>query len=302
MRGRGFLAGLGIVAVCVAVQAAPPVAGNDTGGGKTITIPLTLPSSAKPLELVLIPHGSFTMGSPTSEQGRYPDETQYQVTISRDFYIGKYEVTNAQFRAFRPNHNSKEYNGLTLNEDDQPVVYVSWYDVKAFFEWLNTQCGNAYPGMRFRLPTESEWEYACRAGTETRRYWGDDLNEDQACGYANVRDLTGKDKWDWTSVFNCSDGYGATALVGQFQPNAFGLYDMIGNVWEWCNDWYGPYPSGSAIDPVGPDFGENRMNRGGSWFYYPGYCRSAHRNWNYPTLSDLNVGFRIVLSSWTPQQ
>ncbi len=189
------------------------------------------------------------MGSPENEQGREADEgPQHPVTISRDFYMGKYEITNAQFRVFRPNHNNGDMRGFSLNGDNQPVVNVSWNDAIAFCEWVSEQTG-----MQIQLPTEAEWEYACRAETTTRRYWGDDLSDDQACAYANVRDQTALQQLAWGSpIFNCEDGSAVTAPVGQFQPNAFGLYDMLGNVWEWCRDWYGSYSPDSQVDPPHP--------------------------------------------------
>ncbi|HPA44571.1 MAG TPA: formylglycine-generating enzyme family protein [bacterium] len=308
MRVKWFLAGLGILAVCVAVQADPrstslavtdPVS-DDNGANETITVPLALPADATSLDMMRIPHGSFTMGSPTTEQHRDSDETQHDVTISRDFYIGKYEVTNAQFRAFRSGHDSSIYDGLILYEDNHPVVYVSWNDATAFCAWLTAEYGSAYPGMIFRLPTESEWEYACRAGTTARCYWGEDPNRDQACGYANGADLTAKGRWSNWTVWNCSDGFTKVARVGKFKPNPFGLRDMIGNVWEWCNDWYGTYPSGPVADPIGQHSGSHRVLRGGSWSNLPGYCRSAARSFGEPDDVSYDLGFRVVLSSRTP--
>jgi len=266
----------------------------------TITIPLSLPDGATPLEMVRIDAGTFTMGSPTTEKARNYDETLHQVTISRDFYMGKYEVTNAQFRAFRSGHDSLSFEGYTLNGDNQPVVYVNRDDAVAFCAWLNTQYGSLYPGMTFRLPTESEWEYACRAGTTTRRYWGEDLNEDQACSYANVSDLSTQQPWATWPVLNCSDGFVVTAPVGQFPPNRFGLHDMMGNVWEWCYDYYGAYPPGPVVDPIGKQSGSYRVLRGGGWWGHARNYRSAFRYYWWPSFASYYLGIRVVLASWTP--
>ncbi|MFH1742043.1 MAG: formylglycine-generating enzyme family protein, partial [bacterium] len=173
--------------------------GADVSSGETITVPLDLPPGAKPLELVRIPAGTFMMGSPSGERGRDAEETQHKVTLTTDFYMGRYEVTNAQFAAFldaRGNESAEGYEYLDADgsycqirqSDDRwmaypgyenhPVIQVSWYGARDFCIWAGEQVS----GLEGRLPTESQWEYACRAGTTTRRYWGDDLNDDMACG------------------------------------------------------------------------------------------------------------------------
>ena len=126
------------------------------------------------------------------------------------FWMGKCEVTNAQYRLYEKNHDSKSYEDVSLNGDSQPAVYVSWDDAQGFIKWLNKKTGHT-----FALPSEAQWEYACRAGTTSKRFWGDD--PDQACGYANVRDRTVKQKWGWGAIHNCDDGFSATAPVGSFQ-------------------------------------------------------------------------------------
>ncbi len=260
------------------------VPGTKTGGGdftgETITIPLDLPSGAKPLEMVHIPAGTFTMGSPSTESGRDSDEgPQHQVTITKDFYLGKYEVTQAQWEAVMGSNPSSSY-GVRPN---YPVYNVSWNDCQSYIEKLN-QMGQG----TFRLPTEAEWEYACRAGTQTRFYWGDDPNETQIKDYA------------WYDGNNSPSG---TKEVGLKIPNAFGLYDMSGNVWEWCSDWYGSYPSGSVVDPVGPYSGSHRVNRGGDWGSNAQACRSASRGGHSPDGRASRIGFRLLRSSdtTTPQ-
>ena len=154
--------------------------------------------------------------------------------------------------------------GLELH----PVVYVSWEDAKAYADWL---------GMR--LPTEAEWEYACRAGSEAEYYFGD--NESKVAEYA------------W---YHANSG-GNAHPVGEKKPNAWRLYDMHGNVWEWCQDWYDAYASSPAADPKGPSSGGSRVLRGGSWFYYAGLCRSAYRGGRWPSYRDDNTGFRLSRSS-----
>ncbi|MBN2328247.1 MAG: formylglycine-generating enzyme family protein [Candidatus Omnitrophica bacterium] len=265
---------------------------NQDSGLEEIQIELPgLDESSTPMIMVLIPPGSFLMGSPREEKDRRSDETQHEATISRSFYLGKYEITNAQYRTFRPTHTSQSKDGLSLNEDNQPVLYVNWYDATDFCKWLSTETG-----MEFRLPTEAEWEYACRANATERRYWGDDLNDDAACLYENAADQTAKKKWpDW-AVFNCDDGYAAPSPAGSFLPNNFGLHDMLGNAWEWCSDWYGSYSKESQIDPQGPSAGETRLMRGGGWFAGPRNVRSARRPNFYPDIPTEGVGFRVALT------
>jgi formylglycine-generating enzyme required for sulfatase activity len=232
------------------------------------------------MKLVLIPPGTFTMGSPTTEKYRNSDEAQHGVTLTNGFYMASTEVTNGQYRTFKPNHTSKDYKGHSLNGDEQPVVYVSWNDAVAFCDWLTSrERGAGKIGSRdsYRLPTEAEWEYACRAGTGTSRFWGD--SDHAAKEYCNAYDPLAKREFglEW-DCFPNEDGYRVTAPAGRFEPNAYGLCDMIGNVWEWCRDWYGKaYSGGSVTDPEGPGSGSRRVLRGGSWFDGPGGCRSANR-------------------------
>jgi formylglycine-generating enzyme required for sulfatase activity len=180
-----------------------------------------------------------------------------------------------------------------LNGDDQPVVNVSWEDAKAFTEWLTKQ----YRGKNiFRLPREAEWEFACRAGTKTSRYWGDDPSE--ACKHENVADQTAKRTWSQFIVHDCDDGYAVTSPVGKFPPNPFGLQDMLGNVMEWCEDVYHKeaYGKHQQKNPLYSDDGLFRVSRGGSWYYEPSNERCAYRH------SDLHAnertfdqGFRLVM-------
>jgi sulfatase modifying factor 1 len=168
---------------------------------------------------------------------------------------------------------------------------VSWNDAVAFCKWLSKKEGKSY-----RLPTEAEWEYACRAGTTTRYSSGDDFETLAKVG--NVADATAKAKFpDWSWAIAASDGYVFTAPVGKFNPNAFGLYDMHGNVWEWCADWYGDeyYAASPADDPMGPASGAGRVFRGGGWRNYAGYSRSALRAYSTPGSRSSDMGFRVSL-------
>jgi len=215
--------------------------------------------------MVSIPSGSFLMGSPSSEKGRDSDEVQHRVTISKGFWMGKYEVTQEQWQSIMGSNPSH------CKGDNRPVENVSWNSVQIFIRKLNRQTGK-----RFRLPTEAEWEYACRGGTDTTYCFGDGAG--QLLQYA------------WY-VENSGD---QTHPVGQKKPNAWGLYDMHGNVCEWCQDWYGKYPSGSVTDPTGPSSGFVRVLRGGSGANYARGCRSENRSWGYPSSWVNSLGFRLA--------
>ena len=170
------------------------------------------------------------------------------------------------------------------------MVNVSWNDAVAFCKWLSRKEGKTY-----RLPTEAEWEYACRAGTTTRYYSGDDPETLAKVG--NVADATAKAKFpDWKCTIKASDGYVFTAPVGSFKPNAFGLYDMHGNAWQWCSDWYGEdyYAKSPTDDPTGPDSGDDRVLRGGSWDGRPDFTRSADRDQEPPNYRGNIAGFRVA--------
>ena len=194
------------------------------------------------------------------------DSGRHSVTISRHFLMGKYPVTQAQWEAIMGN-NPSHFIGA-----DRPVENVSWDDCWAFIKKLNVMTGSAY-----RLPTEAEWEYACRAGSTTAYCFGDD--EAQLSDYA------------WYDANSKSE----THPVGRKKANAWGLHDMHGNVWEWCHDWYGDYPAGSAIDPTGQSSGSFRVLRGGCCSYVAGYARAASRNRFKPSYRSISLGFRVVL-------
>ncbi len=254
------------------------------------------------IEFVWLPGGSFIMGQSEQEKkllikalGRDKYEKycacecpQHKVTVS-PFWIGRYEVTNAQYRLFVTTHDSGLFQGFSLNGDRQPVVEVSWNEAAAYADWLSRKCNR-----RFRLPTEAEWEYACRAGTTSIRYWRDD---ESACLYANIADLSARNRWPMWSTDDCEDGFPVTAPVGSFRPNAFGLYDMLGNVWEWCSDWYAKnyYRVSPENNPRGVEAGKYHIARGSCWDNPPRYVRSASRNYRLPGNHNYGIGFRLVL-------
>ena len=245
------------------------------------------------MEFVWVAGGCFFMGSPQSEPNRDIDEGPVHEVCVDGFWMAKTEVTNGQFRKFLPNHDSRDYQGYSLNGDSQPAVYVSWNDATNFAQWLKGQNGGQY---KFRLPTEAEWEYACRAGTQTSRYWGDDAN--RACEYENVADMIAKGRWGWDDIQNCDDSYAATAPVGSFQSNGFGLHDMLGNVWEWCEDIYSidVYTRYDRENPINTDSsgGTDRVIRGGYWHGGPSSSRCSDRGSGMENGMNDDLGFRLV--------
>ncbi len=257
-------------------------------------LPQTYTDKVTGMEFVYVKGGCYKMGSPVNEQGRYANESPVHEVCVDGFYMAKYEVTNAQYRLFKKKHKVREYRGESLDADNLPVVLVSWNDAQDYITWLNGQSKKVY-----RLPTEAEWEYAARGGTTTSRYWGDD--PDKACQYADVHDLTGKKK-NVKFLFdnhNCDDGYAGMSPVGTYKPNAFGLYDMLGDVWDMCSDWFGEdyYSSSPRMNPKGPKSGKTRVCRGGGWRSSPNLVRSAARGY-YPQGRFSNrLGFRLVIDN-----
>jgi formylglycine-generating enzyme required for sulfatase activity/serine/threonine protein kinase len=296
-----------------------PLVPNDPERAQTGKEPPSVPGDTNSLgmRLAQIPAGRFLMGSPDTDTGGEENERpRHEVAITRPFDLGVHEVTVEQFRAFvratdyqtdaerrgravgldskgegnyLPNLNWR--NPGFRQSDAHPVACVSWNDALAFCEWLGRE-----EGRKYRLPTEAEWEYACRAGTTTRFFSGDGLSSLREV--ANIADralfrccakLTYTADWD--------DGYPFTAPVGQFRPNAFGLHDMHGNVSEWCADWYDKdyYKNSPPQDPKGPDHGRRRIARGGSWHQSHSFCSAAYRYTFYePPEGDSRLGFRVV--------
>ena len=233
------------------------------------------------MEFILIPSGTFTMGSPPDEPYRGSSEVQHRVSISRPFYIQTAEVTLKQWRSLM----GKRLLGRRKGSDNMPVTQVSWFDCMKFIKRLN-RLGEG----KYRLPTEAEWEYAARAGTTSPFSWGDSIDCEKAM-YGN-----NSLKHDVCQLYIKSlelqiDG---PAPVKSYQPNPWGLYDMHGNVWEWCMDWFGDYKKNPATDPKGPVSGTERIRRGGSWFKHGYSCRSANRSFGHQATRYRTTGFRLV--------
>ena len=235
------------------------------------TTTLTLPGGTT-MEMIYCEPGTFTMGSPITETCHKDDETQHEVVLTKGFWLSKYEVTQRQWKSVM------NTNPSSSKDDDHPVENVSWNDCQNFIAKVNESlhCGA-------RLPTEAEWEYACRAGT-IGAYGGSGKLYDMGWFYDN-------------SGWHNSSWFRDKHPVGRMQPNAWGFYDMHGNVWEWCEDRYGNYPKGSVTDPTGPDSGDGRVLRGGSAYRNAGLCRSAHRRWDKPDKRYGDNGFRLCCSA-----
>lgn len=232
----------------------------------------------------LISPGTFLMGSPEDEGNRSSDERQHEVTLTRPFYMGVYPVTQGEWtRVMGSNlsyfsssgRGSDEVSGQDTSRF--PVEFVSWNDVQEFLGKLNASHGVS--GVRYRLPSEAEWEYACRAGTTAPYSFGSALRDSDA---------------------NYGVAVGRPSAVGSYGANDFGLYDMHGNVWEWCQDWYSSdyYSSSASEDPAGPSSGSRRVLRGGSWGDSADHCRSACRGSHFPVGTDRfyikSFGFRVL--------
>ena len=231
------------------------------------------------MKLVLVPKGTFMMGSPESEQGRNENETQHEVTISKDYYLGVYEVTQAQYEKVMGKNLSYFQGAKVGNENaDLPVENVSWDEAVKFCKKLSALPEEKKAGRVYRLPTEAEWEYACRAGSKT------------AYSFDDEEGLL--PEYGWFS----RNSSRRTHTVGLLEPNAWGLHDMHGNVWEWCSDWYEEYPKGAVSDPTGPKEGSYRVLRGGCWGNEAADCRSAFRSGYDPSLRFNGLGFRLALS------
>ena len=310
------------------VVAAPEVIENSLGM-KFVRVPageFTMGNNATPQELA-IQFPTYDL----ARLGKIDDEAPaHRVQISRDFFLGQHEVTVGQFRGFieRSGHipesiadhtgaygYNRDYdpdktvrgdafegrdpkyswrNPGFKQGDDEPVVNVTWHDAVAMAKWLSAQ-----EGRRYRLPTEAEWEYTCRAGSTTTFPNGDDPTALPAI--ANTFDADAAVNWPrWQQyALNKHDGYAFTAPVGRFAPNAFGVYDMLGNVWEWVSDWYGAdtYGNSPLLDPQGPSSGVRYVRRGGAWHSWSLYTRCGFRNWNRPDSRYTLLGIRLLLET-----
>jgi sulfatase modifying factor 1 len=305
LSSSAFVLLLACLLCAVALRAAPePVKSVKNGVG---------------MKLVHLPPGKFTMGSPENETGREAQEVQHEVELTKGFYLGVHEVTVGQFKQFVTDtkyqtdgeKDGKGAYGISetgkIEEmqakftwkspgfeqtDDHPVVCVSWDDAKAFCKWLSEKEKKTY-----RLPTEAEWEYAARGGTKTAYAHGDD--PEGLAGIGNGADATARAKFPgWSIGIKAKDGHVFTAPVGQFKVNPFGLHDMHGNVWEWCEDWYEPnsYPKDKQVDPTGPATGKAKVQRGGGWSSDAKRMRSAARvGRDASGYRGCYLGFRVVL-------
>jgi formylglycine-generating enzyme required for sulfatase activity len=283
------------------------------------------------MSLARIPAGEFLMGAADGDQDADESEKpEHKVRITKPFYIGVHEVTVGQFRAFV--HDTKYQTGAETDGkgssgynpalpgfeydkpaytwknlgwkqgDEHPVLNVSWHDATAFFRWLSKKEDRTY-----RLPTEAEWEYACRAGSAARFITGDSI--DELKGIANVQDksLVAKkprfsnsdDASYLTKPVPWDDGHPFSAPVGSYQPNALGLYDMLGGAAEWCQDWYGKdyYRDSRLTDPNGPETGTARVVRGGAFLHQARHCRVSHRVAGAPSYHNYIIGFRVVMEA-----
>jgi formylglycine-generating enzyme required for sulfatase activity len=266
-------------ALCVALAWQPPL-------GESAPAPLLSKrfTNSIGMKLVRISAGKFKMGSPAGEEGRRTDEHQHVVEITRPFYLGVYTVTQAQYKKVmgtNPSHFSatgpRQASVRGLNTDDFPVENVSWHDTVAFCKKLSARPAEKAARRFYRLPTEAEWEYACRAGTTTAYHTGKTLEARQA-------NISG------SSVNRVSK-------VGSYKPNAWGLYDVHGNVWQFCSDWYGDnyYRVSPRKDPPGPRAGTYRVARAGCWHTSASFCRSAARTHLHPsTRYYTDVSFRVA--------
>ncbi|MFM9882144.1 MAG: formylglycine-generating enzyme family protein [Burkholderiales bacterium] len=266
---------------------------------------------ACPEMVVIVPDArGFTIGSPENEVGRDANEQPFgPIRIGKPYAIGRFEITRGQIAAtsVRPGSGCYAWDGKEWKQDanaswerpgfaqavDHPAVCVNWSESQEYVAWLNRQArtpgGNAY-----RLPTEAEWEFAARGDTTTARYWGNDA--ERACEYANVADRTSKEKLNWPTIHECTDGFVYTAPVGRFKANKFGLHDILGNAWERVQDcvqeqYDETIRAGQSVERENCD---RRMVRGGAWYGGPAYVRSAIRSGNPPANRDYFVGFRVA--------
>jgi len=251
----------------IANESTPDVANESTKP----TIKLADESTKPTIKWVAIPAGTFMMGGPADEVDRYDDESQHEVSLSA-FKMSAHEVTFAQYDAFCEATKREKPSDEDWGRGQRPVINVSWEDATAFAEWMGC-----------RLPTEAEWEYACRAGSTTPFNTGENLTTNQANygSYAYNENVLGIYRYQSTEV-------------GSFPANAWGLYDMHGNVWEWCRDWYGDYPISPQTNPRGPSEGSFRIRRGGGWHDSADGCFSTFRGRYVPDCGGYSFGFRLV--------
>ena len=263
MKAKLSILGLGLAALTLSAGAADPASApapataHKNGDSATITLP-----GGATMEMIWCAPGSFTMGSPLSETGRFEDETQHSVTITKGFWLGKYEVTQRQWESVMRSNLSR------FKGPNNPMENISWHDCMVFVRRVATETK-----LPVRLPTEAEWEFACRAGSDK-----------PVAGSGILPDMAWYD--------NNSDNH--THEVGIHKPNAWGFFDMHGNVLEWCADWFSVPSAADAVNPKGPPSGSFKVLRGGCWFFYERDCRCAYRLKRDPTLRNCIFGFRLA--------
>jgi formylglycine-generating enzyme required for sulfatase activity len=285
--------------VFVVPESGSEKSGKKDLGAKKQAVPRLKKTIVNSLDMIFnyIPPGKFLMGSPKTEPGRDEDEDRHPVTLTKGFYMQTTEVTQKQWKALMGNNPSK----FPQCGDDCPVESINWLEAQEFVKRLNQQDGYG----RYRLPTEAEWEYASRAGSDKATYAGNMpiLGERNAPALNPIAWYGGNSCVDYPEGRNCSQWkqkqYSCAACgiheVGLKEPNAWGLYDMLGNVYEWCQDYFAKYPTSAVTDPTGPVRGTRRVTRGGAWDYHAKSCRSANRNHFFPRYQSYYVGLRLVM-------
>ena len=277
-----------VVLLCLAAPAAPA---QDTAPG---TVFRDCPQCP---EMVVVPAGKFTMGSPKSESGHTDEKPQHEVSFAEPFAIGRFEVTFEQWDACTASGRCPKADDDGYGRGAYPAINVSWKDAQVYVAWLSEATGK-----RYRLPSEARFEYAARAGTSTPWFWGpeeDSFGSKKACEYANTHDEAGKDAhpmYVW-SHHQCNDGYPENAPTGKYKPNAWGLYDMLGNVREWVEDCHQVGYAGAPADgSVRTHSGacEKRVVRGGAWIDGASTARAAYRYAETEEFRNYQVGFRVV--------
>jgi formylglycine-generating enzyme required for sulfatase activity len=317
-----------LVGAAVGLGTRTPATARSPAAATSASVPAPAPAGADlvlelgghvTMKLARIPAGKFVMGSPATEEYRGNDEVQHEVTISRPFYMGITHVTVDQFAAFvaaSGYRTDAEKAGASTDNTiangdiafamirgiswrkpgfaqggDHPAVQISWNDAMAFCKWLSEKSGQSVT-----LPTEAQWEYACRAGTQKAYPWGDNPEDGNGWGnYADQHLYVLIPKASGFTFFDWDDGYTFTAPAGHFRANAFELYDMTGNAWQWCLDRFGPYGK-AGMDPEGPARGAERVQRGGAWSRGPNLSRVASRRGEVPDSRRGTSGFRVVVN------
>jgi formylglycine-generating enzyme required for sulfatase activity len=277
-------------------------ASSPLGGG----LPWTF-ENALGMRFVLVQPGTFLMGSPPDEADRYDDERQHEVTLTKPFYLSVHQVTQGQWKTVMGS-NPSDFSRAGVCEawlkdvcdaelDRFPVESVSWDEARWFLKKLAVLTDETSHGREYRLPSEAQWEYACRGGHLIRAILGDKhtlaIHLDQPASSLSSTQANFEGNVPYGGAVK-GPNLERPSKVGSYRPNRLGLCDMHGNVWEWCSDWSGEYPSGAAIDPLGPPHGTYRVCRGGGWRSYGRYCRAANRDGGEPWHRNCDLGFRVA--------